>query len=329
MLSRVAENLHWISRYVERTENVVRLVMDAFQLQLEVGANAEAGVRPLDRALMILHAQEEFQRRKDEFASLTNTEAILRFMTFDRKESSSVSSMIARARENARGVQEALSTEAWSQLNQLYLFLTNPKADQRFQSGSFRFYQKIRKECQLFTAILEGTLPRTEAYHFLMVGRYLERIDMLARMIQAYSLLPLPQQKPTGGSGDDALAEIGPGLVDFTSLLRTCAAFEPYLSHAQAKLDAHGTIGYLLLEEQSPRSMRFAVHRCLESLQAIAGASRGIHSSAERHLGRLESELRYMDIDETLNKGITPFLTMVQEIGVSVGSEIHQAYFRT
>ncbi len=324
MLSRVAENLYWMSRYMERAENLVRLLIDAFQLELEIGSHPEKEVRPLEQVLKILNCPELFYRfRKNDLSTGEHNEEILYLLTFDKAYSISIADMIARARENAKSVQDTLSTEAWSQLNLLHLYLNSPKADQRFQSGAFRFFQKIKRECHLIVALLDTTLPRTEAFHFITVARYLERIDMLSRMINAHcqSYEPIRNGHLNNGAG--------PRLVQWASLLKSCSAHEAYLRHSNEYIDPPGVIRYLMLEEDFPRSMRFAVDICLQSLDTIRGDNSRSGTSIEKYLGRLKSELRYMDIEETLESGISPFLVSIQDICLMVGNEIESTYFRT
>src|SRR5437016_12538915 len=155
MLSRVAENLYWMSRYVERAENVARLLDDGFQFELDAGLHSEESSHgPMDSILTILACREEFQRiyteemqptleADDEGAAaatavllpavVLDSDAVLRFLTFDRRARCSILSMITQARENARATQEVLSAEAWSQVNRVYLYLSGPKAQKRFQ----------------------------------------------------------------------------------------------------------------------------------------------------------------------------------------------------
>jgi uncharacterized alpha-E superfamily protein len=314
MLSRVAENLYWISRYVERADNVVRLVADAFQMELEIGKSWKQGPRPLEQVVSIIGAGSLQLADESGIVSVEKIEATLSEFTFNRENESSVLMMLARARENARGVQEALSTEAWSQINQIYLFLSSPQATDRFNSGAFRYFQRLKKDCTLFSAIIDTTLPRDEAYHFLILGRYLERVDMLSRIVGVLS---------TG------LRDENPNLLAWTNLLRSYSAYEAYMRHTGERIDAKGVIRYLLLEEDFPRSMRYALARCLRSMRAVAKSSDGYSTAAERHLGRLESDLRYIDIQEVLARGIDQFLENVRSTTASVGGEIHQAYFRT
>src|SRR4051812_41784304 len=162
MLSRVAENLYWISRYVERAENVSRLLDVGFHLELDAsGLDADSrGLGPIESVLTILACREAFERShgRDE----RDSDDVLQFLTFDRQNSQSILSMLARARENARGTQETLSGEAWSQVNKLYLYLCSRRARQRFLSSPPRFFDAIKRACILFDGIVDGTLPRTE-----------------------------------------------------------------------------------------------------------------------------------------------------------------------
>jgi uncharacterized alpha-E superfamily protein len=327
MLSRVAENLYWISRYVERAEGLARLLEDAFSMELEATARA-SGTGPLDNVLLMLTARKAYERAKRTptgggTATAADTrDAVLRFMTFDRGGGVSIRETVARARESARGTQEAISGEAWSQLNKLHLFLGSERAARRFDASPVRYLDRVRRECVLFAALVDGTLPRTEAYHFLQVGRYLERVDMLSRVINVHCQAPAPVAPPDGGASEAAYSP-----PHWTSLLRGTSAYEAYLKQAREKVEPTAVLHYLLLEAEFPRSMRFGVARCLESLRRIAGSGYG--TDAERHLGRLDSDLRYMDVDDLFRRGVGEFLVGVQEVCAAVARDIHTAYFRT
>jgi uncharacterized alpha-E superfamily protein len=334
MLSRVAENLYWISRYIERAEGLARLLEEAFSMELEMGSQAK-GEGPLDNVLLMFNARGAFaQVRESEDSpadsgssrsSSEHREAIVRYLTLDRGHGVSIRETIAFARENTRGTQERVSGEAWSQVNKLHLFLNSPRAEKRFAASPARFLYRIRRECVLFAALVDDTLPRSEAYHFLQLGRYLERIDTLSRAIniRCHSesvLVPITDSS----DGEERTFSATP----WARLLRETSAYEAYLKQARERIDPVGVIRYLLLEADFPRSMRFGVGRCLDSLRAIAGGS-GYGAQAERHLGQLDSELRYMDVDDLFHRGIGPFLIGVQDTCAAVGREVHRAYFRT
>ncbi len=332
MLSRVAENLYWISRYVERAEGLSRLMEDAFCMELEADTHVN-DLGPLDNVLQMLSAHKSFQRfeSREELSLLGSgysmgeqRERVLRFLTFDRTSGVSIRETVARARENARGTQEAVSGEAWSQLNKLYLYLNHPRANERFTASPPSILHWIRRECILFAAIIDGTLPRTEAYHFLQVGRYIERVDMLSRVINVHCYSSTATLTASGPGG----VEVSFSVSHWASLLRGTSAYEAYLQQAQERVDPQGVLRYLLLEAEFPRSMRFAVARCLESLRCLASGS-GHTTDAERHLGRLDSELHYMDVNDLFQRGVDHFLVGVQDVCAAVGRDIHQAYFRS
>jgi len=237
---------------------------------------------------------------------------LLDCLTFDRDGPYSIRSMIAHARENARGTQETLSAESWSQLNQLHLYLGSARARQRLQSSPFRFFDRVRRECLLFAGLVDGTLPRTEVFHYLQLGRYLERVDMTSRLIHA-------RFQDLAADDDES---------GWASLLRICSAHEGYLKLYQDRIHPEGVIDLLVLSSDFPRAVRFGVARCLESLRAIGGEE-GLRTAAERRLGRLESDLRYSDAAELALRGVGPLLHQVQEACAQAGSEIHQAYFLT
>jgi uncharacterized alpha-E superfamily protein len=176
----------------------------------------------------------------------------------------------------------------------------------------------------LFSALVDDTLPRSEAYHFLQIGRHLERIDMLSRAINVHCQLENVLQPDADTNGDEMTYSVTP----WARLLRETSAYESYLKQARERIDPVSVIRYLLLEVDFPRSMRFGVGRCLDSLRAISGGS-GYGSPAERPLGQLDSELRYMDVNDLFQRGIGTFLIGVQDTCASAGREVHRAYFRT
>ncbi len=222
-------------------------------------------------------------------------EAVLRFLTFDRQNSHSILTMCARARENARGTQETLSGEAWSQVNKLYLYLGSPRAQRRFEASPSRFFDGIKRACILFDGLVDGTLPRTEVFHFLQLGRYLERVNQISRILNV---------KLHGLRDDGPIAEPPMRIVHWSSLLRSCSAYEAYLREHHDRIDPEGVVRYLVLDADFPRAMRFCVARCVESLREIAGGDEDEYrSEAERQLGRLDSELRYIDVDRDLRPG--------------------------
>jgi uncharacterized alpha-E superfamily protein len=318
MLSRVAENLFWISRYVERAENLARVLNDAFHLELDAaGLHGDSDTKgPLDQVLNVLAGQDRFELTWDPRES----EGMLTNLTFDAKRSHSLLSMISRARENARATQDTLSPESWSQLNQLYLALTRSKSRKQFEASPYRFYERVKRSCILFHALVDSTMPRSEAFYFLEVGRFIERIDMISRVLNVWF--------NAVGEGEKS-SEYSLRVVYWTGLLRSCSAYEAYLKRYHERMDAESIVQYLVLDLDFPRSMRFCVGRCLESLRGITGGGTGRQpgTEAERRLGRLESELRYADIHEVFARGLPNFLSGVQDACARIVEEMQRAYF--
>jgi uncharacterized alpha-E superfamily protein len=320
MLSRVAENLYWISRYVERAENVARLLDVGFHLELDAsGLSGDvSGQAPIESILTILACGDSFEKAHG--GEQKDREAVLRFLTFDRQNVHSILAMCARARENARGTQETLSGEVWSHINKLSLYLGSRRAQRRFAASPSGFFDGIKRACILFDGLVDGTLPRTEVFHFLQIGRYLERVNQVSRILNV----------KLHGLREGGPIEAAMRVVHWSSLLRSCSAYDAYLREHHDRVDPEGVVRYLVLDADFPRAMRFCVARCCDSLREIGGGDEDEYrTEAERLLGRLDSELRYIDVDEIFARGLNTFLNGVQDACNRVGEEIHQAYFLT
>jgi uncharacterized alpha-E superfamily protein len=318
MLSRVAENLFWMSRYLERAENVARLLDIGLYLELDAGSRSrEDGSAPVEIALDILGCRDGFRASH---ATAERT-AVLEFLTFDRANTQSILSMIARARENARGTQETIGVDAWSQVNRLYLSLCGRRALGRFHSSPSSFYTAIKQSCILVDGLIQNTLPRDEVYHFLRLGRNLERAEVMGRILHA---------KCQGLAVDGAGLDAGLQLIWWTGLLRSCSAYGAYLRTERDRVEPVGVIRFMVLNADFPRAIRFCVARCRESLKEIAGGDEDeCVSGAERLLGRLESELRYIDVGEIFERGLLGFLDGIQTTCRRVGDEIQRTFFLT
>jgi uncharacterized alpha-E superfamily protein len=325
MLSRVAENLYWMSRNIERAENLARLLGVSFDLELDSAGPAGNGQGdgPLERVLTILANREAYERAHG--PAERNHDAMLRFLTFEAKHLQSIIGLIARARENARGIQEAISAEAWSHLNRLYLYLSGARAQRRFEASPVRFFEGIKESCILFDGLIDSTLPRNEVFYFLQLGRYLERVDTISRIIAAES---------RALDEHEAEAEAGAGprlplrLVRWTSLLQSCSAYEAYLRTFHDGIDPRSVVRYLVLDPDFPRAVRFCVTRCRDALHEISGGALDAYGSeAERRLGRLDGELRYIEVGEIFDRGLSSYLSGLQDACNRIGDEIHHAYF--
>ena len=183
MLSRVAENLFWMSRYLERAENVARLARHRAlprARRTEPTPSRTAPRRSRSHSTFSRAARHSIPRIEPPTAAPSSE-----FLTFDRTNPQSILSMIALARENAHGTQESLGVDAWSEVNRLYLYLSSQRAQRRFHASPSAFYTTIKQSCILFDGLVQNTLPRDEVYHFLQLGRYLERVNVMGRILHA------------------------------------------------------------------------------------------------------------------------------------------------
>ncbi|AMV39285.1 alpha-E domain-containing protein [Planctomyces sp. SH-PL62] len=315
MLSRVAESLYWMGRYIERAENVARLVDIGLFIELDAEIGSGEGFAPVEIALRILSCREDLPMD----VGVSSRDAALRFLTFDRGNHQSILSMIARARENARGTQEVIGVDVWSEVNRLYLFLGGTSAQRMFVRGPSSLFNAIKNSCLLIDGMIQNTLPRDEVYYFLELGRHLERLDVLCRILRAKC--PLLTQEVEGH-------EAPMPLVGWTSLLRSCSAHGPFLRSERERIEPEGVIRFLVLESDFPRSIRYSAARCQKSLEAISGGGQDAYGcEAERILGRLESDLRYLDVAEIFDRGLLKFLESLQVTCHRVSDEIQRCFF--
>lgn len=329
MLSRVAENLCWMARYIERADGLARLMDQAYQMEFDTGiAEVDGGESggPLETILDILACRPNWLEISQGQNGSDSSSAgdLLRWLTFGGENGHSIRSMVGFARENARSTQEALSAEVWNQINRLHLALMSRKAESRFDASPIRFLDWVKRSCVLLTGLANDTLPRDEPYHFVQLGCFLERIDMTSRILASAASHVLLVGASTGGQ--DLKGELEE--IRWSGLLKSVGAHDAYLRRFHGHVTSEGTLRFLLLEQDFPRSLRFSLKRCLESLQEISGSGLMKYvSEAERLLGRLESDLRYLEPEDILDRGLVDFLGEIQNICSQVGSEIARECF--
>ena len=229
--------------------------------------------------------------------------------------------MIARARENARGTQESLGVDAWSEINRLYLYLCGQRAQRRFHASPSALYATVKQSCILFDGMVQNTLPRDEVYHFIRLGRHLERVSVMGQILHAKC-----RSHPEGGAGVDPAIE----LVRWTGLLRSCSAYGAYLRVERDRVEPAGVIRFLVLERRlSPRDP--LLRRPLPRVAARdrRRRRRRIRQRGRAAAGRLDSELRYIDVAEIFERGLLPFLDGIRTTSLRVGDEIQRSYFLT
>jgi len=315
MLSRVAESLYWMARYIERAEDLTRLLTVNFLALLDTGGNDSAkGWEPI---VSITGDQDLFRSHFVEATSRTVSEFIL----WHDANPNAVVGCVNRARENARGVREQVSSEMWEHLNRLY-FLVKSADHETVLRSPHEFFGQIRGGSQAFQGVTDATMIHGEGYEFLQLGRYLERAEKTVRILDVkYAAVSSLQD----GSPEASLQLI--------ALLRSCSAFEPFRRIAVGQLHTSRVAEFLLLSREFPRAVLFCLNRCQRSLSLIGtGADAAAHTrqeGPERALGRLVAELQYLDVMEVLGDGMGPFLDGLLRKINALHVEITRTYFNT
>jgi len=316
MLSRVANSLYWMSRYLERAENTARLVDVNLQLLLDYPA--------LDQGALAGYWMPIVQSAGDEelFARLykrTSAETVTEFLVFQTENGNSILSSVNQARENARMVRDQITVEFWEELNRLYLFLRTPKARKMLRSSPVELFQEIKASSLHLQGLTNATVVRNEGWNFVQAGKFLERADKTSRIIDVRHASFPERGAPGSTTQADALA--------WAAVLRSCSAWDAYKStHGAEVLPAH-VAEFLLLSPDFPRSVRFCVDQVNAALRRISGVSEGrFCNDAEKLSGRLLAELQFGTAAEIFEVGLHTYIDVLQIKLNSVGGALFQAY---
>ncbi len=306
MLSRVAENLYWMSRYIERAEHTARLI--AVKLESMIEQSPEDAQVSWSRIVAALSAEKFAPPTLDAFA-------VTQVLAFDRSNPSSLVVSLRNARDNARQVREQLSTEVWEHLNRLYLRLQPVTIDTIWVHQPARLFREALEELHALEGVTASTLSHGEGWYFLELGRYIERAQLIGRLLDPYFAAP-------GGSPAPV-----PKYFDWLVLLKFCTAFEPYCKAHTAALRAETIAEFLLFDAEFPHSVRFAVDRVCEALARVApGAPPGRREGVERLAGRLKAAVDFGRIDELMSGQIAPFLAEVTRQCERIHESAYAAY---
>ncbi len=313
MLSRVADSLYWMSRYIERAENMARFIDVNLQMSLDSPMTFSEQWEPL---IDITGDSEIFEERYGK----PTRENVIRFLTLDRENPNSIVSTVTNARENARSVREVISSDVWEQVNGFYLLVSTPGAERAAMSDSYRFFSDIKRYSHLTAGVADNTMSHGEPWNFMELGRMIERADKTTRILDIKYFLLLPDVSDVGTSVDD---------IHWAAVLRSAGAFEMYRK-AYGKLTANSIVRFLLLDSEFPRSVRYCLSRMDRSLHTVTGTpDRSYRNSAERRLGKFLSELDYADETDIMRYGLHEYLDQLQVRINEVGDGIHDTFFET
>jgi uncharacterized alpha-E superfamily protein len=303
LLSRVADALYWLSRYLERAEHTARLM----DVRLDLGLDRQRALDGwnFDRLFAALRV-----------APLAETPSspgtLIDALVFDADNGDSVLRSVTAARENARQVREEISSDMWEQINALFLRLKQARSEGTWSSRPHYICRMVIEGVHLFEGVTDATMAHGEGWQYLQVGRYLERAGATAALLDLYfhegSRLP-------------------PNHAEWVGLLRSCSALEAYCRCYTADIRPERVAEFLLLNSEFPRSLRFAAARVETALRAIAQyAGRGTGGRAERLAGRLHASLDYGQVDEILSEDPHDYLESIGRYCAQIHTAAYQTY---
>lgn len=295
MLSRIAESLFWIGRYVERADDTARIVRTHLRIVVEESPSAEvATCRNLLALMSVDHVEEPV------------VEDLLRILGYDYREPTSIVAAWSAARDNARRAREVIPLDLWECINTTWQQL--PSGPLRINTAN-TFLDWARERSALFTGIARGTMVRDDGWQFLLLGRSIEQADMTSRMV--------------------ASASLSSGAAQWPSVLRGCGGHDAFLRTYRGLHSDRGAAQFLILDERFPRSIMHglvAATNCLERVSSANPSASRQSSAALRTLGRVRARLEYAPLDELL-EALDREMTTVQDACAAVTQTVSTAFF--
>ena len=311
MMSRVAESIYWMSRYIERAENVARFVDVNLHLLLDLPQES----RTQWGALVATTGDDEAFRERYGEPSMEN---VLRFLTFDPENPNSILSCLHAARENARSVREYITSEMWLQLNKFYFMVRTASSAGRETQSSHDFFLDVMMASHQFLGITDATMSHGEGWHFCRMGRMLERADKTSRILDVKYYMLLPSVSDIDTPYDD---------IHWAALLRSASAFEMYRKR-HGRITPENVVRYLLIDPDFPRAVYHCMKKTEESLRAVTGTRTGVFAlPIERRIGRLIAGLEAQSVRQIIGSGLHEFIDGVQIRINEVGIAIHETFF--
>ena len=310
MLSRVADSLYWINRYVERAENISRFVEVSEAMALDCPPGSAEPWLPLIDAS---GARDLF----DELYPDGGPAEVVEFLVRADANPNSIVNCIAFARENARQIRDVITTEMWEQINGLYWTLL--EGDSFWQLPPQEQQREIRRGCQLFYGVTDATLSRDLSWQFSRLGRLIERADKTTRILDVKYFLLLPSPEEVGGVLDE---------LQWISLLRSAGAYQMFRQSQHGLITPKAVAAFLLLDPVFPRSVRYCLERIHEALQVVGGRSvPGAPDELECRSGLTLARWSYTKIDELVSGGLHEAIDALQTDLNNLHGLIHDRYF--
>ena len=307
MLSRTADHLYWMSRYIERAESLARLVDAHYRMSL-LPHSGETLAQSLRSTMTALYMQEAYLERH----KIVEPRAVFEFITIDREYSGSIFSCLRAARENARAVRGSLTSELWETLNSTWLDARSQLVRRSTQIDIGQFVEWVKERSHLTRGVTIGTMLRDEAFHFTRIGTFIERADSTARILTAHQTDLVP--------GADA-SEV-PDPYEWSVLLRALSAFEVYRRVFRDVITPLKVAHLLILRDDMPRSL---LRCCKEVYQNLKSVSNEQSAETERRAGEMHAILHFARMEELLELGLPrflqQFLAKLNDLGSRIASD--------
>ncbi len=297
MLSRVANHIYWLGRYLERAENYARFIDVNFNLLQDLPGDLKEQWQPLVAATgdMELYLSKYIGYERDE---------VLYFLAFDTANPNSMLSAVTKARENARIIRENLSKETWEKANELYYMMQDGVSRKIWKKEDPRsFFEKIKNQILLIYGIADSSVARTEGWYFRQLGQFLERADKTSRVLDVKYHILLPNDHEIGTPLD---------FLHWMALLKSVTAFNTY-RRLYGNIDPSCVVEFLVLNKYFPRSIYYCLkeaERCLHNISGNTGM--GYQNSAEKAIGELRSKLEFAEVSEIISFGLHEYLDSLQ-----------------
>lgn len=310
MLSRVAESIYWMSRQVERAENLARFLEVTHDLTID---QHKGFVDPWEPLIRVTADDEQFSERYGKPDAIRVT----KFLAFDREYSNSMLSCLHHARENAKSVRETLSSEVFEQLNSFYHFVKDASRQPTLESPS-KFFDAVRQHALLWSGIIDGTMSHDTGWHFINVGRLLERADKTSRILDVKYFNLLPKVDDVGTAIDD---------MQWSALLLAISGFEAY-RRDHHMIDIEKVVEFFLFNSIFPRSVLFCVAGADWSLREIHEDSNLKEpGSAKTQISNLRHRLSKTSVKEVIAGGMHEFVDHLQTELNQIGNDMHEDFF--
>jgi len=310
MLSRTANNLYWMARYVERAESTARILEVTYRMSLMPQA-PELVKQEWFAPLNITGTLFPFTGRYSEVCA----HDVLRYMVLDPENPSSIYSCAKGARENARAVRGRITSEMWEVLNSTWLELQNMSESRLDSEGVVQFFDWVKERSHLFRGVTVGTALRDQAFHFNRLGTFLERADNTARILDVKYHVLLPSIEDVGGAVD---------YYQWAAVLQSVSGFESYRKVYRDVITPLRVAELMILRKDMPRSLHACMAEAYEMLQVLSTQQA---AEAVRVAGELHAELHFGRIEKIFSLGLHEYLTGFLTRNNTLGGEINRGFF--